>query len=177
VAEAETFLSKGGGPVKAELARKMEEASNTLDFETAARFRDRIQAMSFVTQSQGINPQGVEEADVFALAQEGGQTCVQVFFFRSGQNWGNRAYFPRTDKYTTDAELLAAFLGQFYDDKPLPPLILLSHEVAERELLEEAFTAHAGHKVEITCSPARREEDARRSRRHQCARSQRPQAR
>ncbi|NMD08502.1 MAG: excinuclease ABC subunit C, partial [Phyllobacteriaceae bacterium] len=149
VAEAETFLSKGGGPVKAELARRMEDASNALDFETAARFRDRIQAMSFVTQSQGINPQGVDEADLFALAQEGGQTCVQVFFFRSGQNWGNRAYFPRTDKFTTDAELLAAFLGQFYDDKPLPPLILLSHEVAERELLEEAFTAHAGHKVEI----------------------------
>ncbi len=149
VGEAETFLSKGGGPVKADLARKMEEASNALDFETAARFRDRIQALSFVTQSQGINPQGVDEADVFALAHEGGQTCVQVFFFRSGQNWGNRAYFPRTDKFTTDSELLAAFLGQFYDDKPLPPLILLSHEVEERELLEEAFTTHAGHRVEI----------------------------
>jgi excinuclease ABC subunit C len=149
VAEAETFLTKGGGPVKAELARKMEEASNALDFETAARFRDRIQAMSFVTQSQGINPQGLDEADVFALAQEGGQTCVQVFFFRSGQNWGNRAYFPRTDKFTTDSELLAAFLGQFYDDKPLPPLILLSHEVEERALLEEAFSQHAGHTVEI----------------------------
>ena len=149
VSEAETFLSKGGGPVKVELARKMEEASNALDFETAARFRDRIQALSFVTQSQGINPQGVDEADLFALAHEGGQTCVQVFFFRSGQNWGNRAYFPRTDKFTTDAELLAAFLGQFYDDKPLPPLILLSHEVEERALLEEAFSNHAGHKVEI----------------------------
>jgi excinuclease ABC subunit C len=149
VKQAETFLSKGGGEVKAELARKMEEASDALDFEAAARYRDRIQALSFVTQSQGINPQGVEEADLFALAQEGGQTCVQVFFFRSGQNWGNRAYFPRTDKFTTDAELLSAFLGQFYDDKPLPPLILLSHEVAEHELLEEAFTAHAGHKVEI----------------------------
>ncbi len=105
--------------------------------------------MSFVTQSQGINPQGVDEADVFALAQEGGQTCVQVFFFRSGQNWGNRAYFPRTDKYASEGEILAAFLGQFYDDKPLPPLILLSHEVEERELIEEAFTSHAGHKVEI----------------------------
>ena len=149
VDQAETFLSKGGGPVKAELAQKMEEASNILDFETAARYRDRIQAMSFVTQSQGINPQGVDEADVFALAQEGGQTCVQVFFFRSGQNWGNRAYFPRTDKYASEGEILAAFLGQFYDDKPLPPLILLSHDVEERELLEEAFTSHAGHKVEI----------------------------
>ena len=149
VAQAETFLSRGGGPVKAELAQKMEEASNLLDFETAARYRDRIQAMSFVTQSQGINPQGVDEADVFALAQEGGQTCVQVFFFRSGQNWGNRAYFPRTDRYASESEILAAFLGQFYDDKPLPPLILLSHDVEERELLEEAFCTHAGHKVEI----------------------------
>ncbi len=149
VAQAETFLSRGGGPVKAELAQKMEEASSLLDFETAARYRDRIQAMSFVTQSQGINPQGVDEADVFALAQEGGQTCVQVFFFRSGQNWGNRAYFPRTDRYASESEILAAFLGQFYDDKPLPPLILLSHDVEERELLEEAFCTHAGHKVEI----------------------------
>ncbi|MFO1034672.1 MAG: excinuclease ABC subunit UvrC [Hyphomicrobiales bacterium] len=149
VRQAETFLSKGGGEVKVELARRMEDASDALDFEAAARFRDRIQALSFVTQSQGINPQGVEEADVFALAHEGGQTCVQVFFFRSGQNWGNRAYFPRTDKFTTDAELLEAFLGQFYDDKPIPPLILLSHEVAEHELLEEAFSTRAGHKVEI----------------------------
>jgi excinuclease ABC subunit C len=89
VKDAEVFLEKGGGPVKAELAVKMEAASDALDFETAARLRDRIQAMSFVTQTQGINPQGVDEADVFGLAQEGGITCVQVFFFRSGQNWGN----------------------------------------------------------------------------------------
>ncbi|MCA0432738.1 MAG: excinuclease ABC subunit UvrC [Proteobacteria bacterium] len=149
VKEAETFLAKGSGTVKVELARKMEEASDALEFETAARFRDRIQALSFVTQSQGINPQGVDEADVFALAQEGGQTCVQVFFFRSGQNWGNRAYFPRTDKYASEQEIMAAFLGQFYDDKPLPPLILLSHDVEERALMEEAFSGHAGHKVEI----------------------------
>jgi excinuclease ABC subunit C len=149
VEEAETFLSKGGGPVKAELAKRMEEASEALDFETAARFRDRIQAMSFVTQTQGINPQGLEEADVFALAQEGGQTCVQVFFFRSGQNWGNRAYFPRADRSATESEIMAAFLGQFYDDKPLPTLVLLSHEIEERELMEEAFSNHAGHKVEI----------------------------
>ncbi len=149
VEEAETFLEKGGGPVKAELAAKMEEASNALDFETAARYRDRIQAMSFVTQTQGINPQGVDEADVFGIAQEGGITCVQVFFFRSGQNWGNHAYFPRTDKSTGEAEILAAVLGQFYDDRPVPKLILLSHDIVEQDLYAEAFSTHAGHKVEV----------------------------
>ena len=149
VAEAETFLEKGGGPVKAELAAKMEEASNALDFETSARYRDRIQAMSFVTQTQGINPQGVDEADVFGIAQEGGITCVQVFFFRSGQNWGNHAYFPRTDKSTGEAEILAAVLGQFYDDRPVPKLILLSHDIVEQDLYAEAFSTHAGHKVEV----------------------------
>jgi excinuclease ABC subunit C len=149
VAEAEVFLEKGGGQVKAELARKMEEAAEALEFETAARFRDRIQAMSFVTQTQGINPQGVDEADVFALAQDGGITCVQVFFFRSGQNWGNHAYFPKADKSTDPSEILASFIGQFYDDRPLPKLILLSQEIEEQDLYAEAFTAHAGYKVEV----------------------------
>ncbi len=151
VAEAELFLSGKSQDVKAELARQMEEASARLEFETAARTRDRIQAMSFVTQSQGINPQTVDEADVFALAQEGGQTCIQVFFFRSGQNWGNRAYFPRADKSLEAGENLGSFLAQFYDDKPVPGLILLSHEIGERELMEEAFATHAGHRVEIAC--------------------------
>ena len=149
VAEAEVFLEKGGGPVKAELAAKMEAAAEALEFETAARFRDRIQAMSFVTQTQGINPQGVDEADVFALAQEGGITCVQVFFFRSGQNWGNHAYYPKVDKSTELTEILGSFIGQFYDDRPIPKLILLSHDIEEQELYAEAFTAHAGHKVEV----------------------------
>ncbi len=151
VAGAELFLSGKSQAVKAELARQMEEAAARLDFETAARTRDRIQAMSFVTQSQGINPRTVEEADVFALAQEGGQTCIQVFFFRSGQNWGNRAYFPRADKSLEPGEILSPFLAQFYDDKPVPGLILLSHAIAERELMEEALTTHAGHRVEIAC--------------------------
>ncbi len=150
VVEAEAFLTKGGGTVKAELAQKMEEAANAMEFEMAARYRDRIQALSFVTQSQGINPQGVDEADVFGLDQQGGQTCVQVFFFRSGQNWGNRAYFPRADRHATEGEILAAFLGQFYDDKPIPALILLSHEIEERELMEEAFSSHAGRKIEAS---------------------------
>jgi excinuclease ABC subunit C len=149
VKEAEAFLNGKSQTVKADLARLMEEASEKLDFESAARYRDRIQAMSFVTSEQGINPQGVDEADVFGLAQEGGQICIQVFFFRAGQNWGNRPYFPRADKSLPLAEVLGSFLAQFYDDKPIPPLILLSQEIDEKDLLEEALTTHAGHKVEI----------------------------
>ena len=149
VTEAEAFLAGKSQTVKAELAKLMEEASERLDFEQAARYRDRIQAMSFVTAEQGINPQTLTEADVFGLAQEGGQTCIQVFFFRAGQNWGNRPYFPRADKSLAPAEILNAFLAQFYDDKPIPPLILLSHEIEERDLLAQALATHAGHAVEI----------------------------
>jgi excinuclease ABC subunit C len=159
VKEAEAFLNGKSKTVKADLARLMEEASEKLDFESAARYRDRIQAMSFVTSEQGINPQGVEEADVFGLAQEGGQTCIQVFFFRAGQNWGNRPYFPRADKSLPVAEVLGSFLAQFYDDKPIPPLILLSHDIEETALLEEALATHAGHKVEIAV-PQRGEKKA-----------------
>ena len=149
VHEAEEFLAGKSRAVKAELAKLMEEASERLDFETAARYRDRIQAMSFVTAQQGINPQTFEEGDVFGAAQEGGQTCIQVFFFRAGQNWGNRPYFPRADKSLNEAEILGSFLAQFYDDKPVPALILLSHEIEERELIEEALSTHAGRKIEI----------------------------
>ena len=149
VKEAEAFLNGKSLAVKAELAKQMEEASEALDFERAATFRDRIQAMSFVTQTQGINPHGVEEADVFGLAQEGGQTCIQVFFFRSFQNWGNRAYYPKADRSHEPAEILAAFMAQFYDDKPVPGLVLLSHDIEERELLEEALSTHAGRKIEV----------------------------
>jgi excinuclease ABC subunit C len=149
VKEAEAFLNGKSQVVKADLARQMEEASEALDFERAATFRDRIQAMSFVTQTQGINPQTVEEADVFGLAQEGGQTCIQVFFFRSFQNWGNRAYYPKVDKSHEASEILASFMAQFYDDKPVPDLVLLSHEIEERELLEEALSTLAGRKIEV----------------------------
>ncbi|MGE0008095.1 MAG: excinuclease ABC subunit UvrC [Parvibaculaceae bacterium] len=159
VKESEAFLNGKSKTVKAELARAMEEASEKLDFESAARYRDRIQAMSFVTSEQGINPQGVDEADVFGLAQEGGQICIQVFFFRAGQNWGNRPYFPRADKSLPVAEVLGSFLAQFYDDKPIPPLILLSDRIEERELLEEALATHAGHRVEIAV-PQRGEKKA-----------------
>jgi excinuclease ABC subunit C len=149
VAEAEAFLDGRSQVVKAELAEAMEAASERLDFEQAARYRDRIAAMSFVTAQQGINPHGIEEADVFGLAQEAGQISIQVFFFRSGQNWGNRAYFPRADKTLASEEVLASFIAQFYDDKPAPRLILLSQEAAERELIAEALTQRSGRKVEI----------------------------
>ncbi|HYN00465.1 MAG TPA: excinuclease ABC subunit UvrC, partial [Aestuariivirgaceae bacterium] len=149
ITEAEAFLEGKSSAMRAKLAREMQEASDRLDFEQAARYRDRIAAMSFVTSEQGINPETVNEADVFALVQAGGQTCVQVFFFRSGQNWGNRAYFPRADRSLSEAEILASFLAQFYDDKPLPPLILLSHPLEEQQLLGEAFCTRAGRRIEI----------------------------
>ncbi len=147
--EANAFLAGKSRAVKEDLGKAMQEASGRLDFEQAARYRDRIAALSFVTSVQGINPETVDEADVFALAQQGGQNCVQVFFFRAGQNWGNRAYFPRADKTLGGGEVLAAFLTQFYDDKPLPACILLSHAIQEQELLREAFSIRAGRKVEI----------------------------
>ena len=159
VKDAGEFLAGKSVAVKAEMARKMEAASEAMEFEDAARIRDRIQAMSFVTQTQGINPQSVDEADIFGLALEGGQFCVQAFFIRGGQNWGTRAYFPRADKSVSEAEVLASFISQFYDDKPIPTLILLSHEMAEKQLLEEAFCTHSGHKVEIS-TPQRGEKKA-----------------
>ena len=127
----------------------MTAASQAMEFETAAKLRDRIRALSAIAMEQSINPETVVEADVFALHSEGGQACVQVFFFRAGQNWGNRGYFPRVDKADEDPEILDSFLGQFYEDKPIPRLILLSHDVPNRELLAEAFALKAGRKVEI----------------------------
>jgi excinuclease ABC subunit C len=149
VAEAKAFLSGRSQIVKKELAGQMEQASETLDFERAAVYRDRLAALSHVQSHQGINPQTVEEADVFAIHQEGGQTCIQVFFFRTGQNWGNHAQFPRADKSLGEAEVLESFLAQFYDDKPTPRLVLLSHEIEERALLAAALSERAGHKVEV----------------------------
>ncbi len=160
VREAEGFLSGKSNEVKALLAREMEAAAEALQFEDAARLRDRIHALSFVTQTQGINPEGVDEADVFGLSQEGGQFCIQVFFIRSGQNWGTRAYFPKADKTTSEAELMASFLGQFYDDKPIPPLIILSHAPDEQALLEEAFSSPCRAARRNLCSAARRKEGA-----------------
>jgi excinuclease ABC subunit C len=150
VREAKDFLSGRSRLVKQELATEMEKASAELEFETAALYRDRLAALSAIQSQQGINPRTVEEADVFAIHQEGGYSCVEVFFFRTGQNWGNRAYFPRAEKSFTPEEVLASFLAQFYDDKPPPKLILLSHTIEECELMANALSIKAGFKVEVT---------------------------
>jgi excinuclease ABC subunit C len=150
VREANAFLSGKSQAVRDELAAEMEKASTALDFERAAIYRDRLAALSAVQSSQGINPRGTEEADVFAIHQDGGFSCVEVFFFRTGQNWGNRAYFPKADRSLGPGEVLGEFLLQFYDDKPCPALILLSHDVPERELLAEALSAKTGRRVEVS---------------------------
>ncbi|CAN7166558.1 excinuclease ABC subunit UvrC [Rhizobium sp. LjRoot98] len=149
VTEAKDFLSGKSQAVKATIAAAMSEASENLDFERAALYRDRLAALSHVQSHQGINPSGVEEADVFAIHHEGGVSCIQVFFFRTGQNWGNRAYFPKADPTLSSAEVLSAFLAQFYDDKPCPRQILLCETVEEQELLAEALSEKSGYKVAI----------------------------
>jgi excinuclease ABC subunit C len=159
VDQAEAFLRGKSRAVMATMAKAMEEAAEDLEFERAARLRDRIRALSAVAQETQINPETVEEADVVALHVEGGQACVQVFFFRAGQNWGNRAYFPRITGHADESEdetvteeqrIITAFLGQFYDDKPIPRLILANVQPAESELLSEAFALKSGRKVEIS---------------------------
>ena len=149
VSEANAFLSGRSKAVKDELAGEMEKASAALDFERAAIYRDRLAALSAIQAHQGVNPRGVEEADVFALHQQGGFACVEVFFFRTGQNWGNRAYFPKADRSISPGEILGAFLAQFYDDKPCPRLILISHDIDDHELLAEALSTKSGHKIEV----------------------------
>ena len=149
VREANAFLSGRSVSVQKQLAAEMDKASAALDFERAATYRDRIAALSAITSHQGINPRTLEEADVFALHQAGGYTCVEVFFFRTGQNWGNRAYFPKADRTLGAPEVLSAFLAQFYDDKPPPRLVLVSHDFEERALLAKALTTKSGRKVEV----------------------------
>ncbi|MBY4628456.1 excinuclease ABC subunit UvrC [Rhizobium croatiense] len=149
VQEAKDFLSGKSQKVKSHMAEAMNQAAEDLDFERAAIYRDRLAALSHVQSHQGINPAGVEEADVFAIHHEGGVSCIQVFFFRTGQNWGNRAYFPKADPQLSSAEVLNAFLAQFYDDKPVPKQIMLSETVEELELLAAALSEKAGHKVSI----------------------------
>jgi excinuclease ABC subunit C len=167
VEQGREFLTGKSRAVLDRLSRDMQQAADEMEFETAGRLRDRIRALSSITLEQSINPETVEEADVFALHAEGGQACVQVFFFRAGQNWGNRAYFPRVntmiapDPAEADFDgpiaasddhgaILDAFLGQFYEDKAIPRLILLSHEAPNRALLVEAFSARSGHRIEIS---------------------------
>ena len=143
VTEAEQFLRGKSRAVISRLSDEMQAASDNMDFEQAARVRDRIRALSAITMENSVSAEGVAEADVFGLFSEAGQACVQVFFYRAGQNWGGRAYFPRVDRSDTDVEILSAFLGQFYEDRPVPRLILSNVRPHEKELLEEAFSLKA----------------------------------
>jgi len=149
VDEALAFLAGESDEVKRRLHALMDEASLKQDYERAASFRDRLTALSHIQSRQGINPHSVKEADVFAAHQEAGQTCIQVFIFRTGNNWGNRAYFPRADKSLLVEEVLESFVAQFYDDKPPPKLVLLSHDIGGRKLLTEALSLRAGRKIEV----------------------------
>jgi len=149
VDEALAFLTGESDEVKRRLHALMDEASLKQDYERAASFRDRLTALSHIQSRQGINPHSVKEADVFAAHQEAGQTCIQVFIFRTGNNWGNRAYFPRADKSLLVEEVLESFVAQFYDDKPPPKLVLLSHDIGGRKLLTEALSLRAGRKIEV----------------------------
>jgi excinuclease ABC subunit C len=149
VDEATRFLRGESQTVRQMYQGLMEAAAEALEFERAAIYRNRLWALAHVTADQSINPDGIEEADVFAAAQEGGQTCIQVFFFRTGQNWGNRAYFPRADRSLEVGEVLDSFIAQFYDDKPVPRLILLSVDIPSRDLLAEALSTKADRRIEI----------------------------
>ncbi|HSE74632.1 MAG TPA: excinuclease ABC subunit UvrC, partial [Dongiaceae bacterium] len=149
VRQARDFLTGQSREIQDRLVLEMRAASDALDFERAARLRDRIQALTQIQSRQDINLAGVEEADVIAAWQEGGQTCIQVFFFRNHGNYGNRAYFPSHDKSAELPDVLAAFMGQFYENKQPPRLILVSDEPAECALMAEALTVRAGARVEI----------------------------
>lgn len=149
VDEAVRFLRGESQSVREMYQKLMQEASNALEFERAAKFRNRLWALAHVQADQAINPDNIEEADVFAAHQDGGQTCIQVFFFRAGQNWGNRAYYPKADKALPVEDVLSSFMAQFYDDKPVPRMILTSHDFEERALMAEALSTKAERKVEI----------------------------
>lgn len=150
VDDARKFLSGKSTEIQAELAKQMEAASAAMEFERAAGLRDRIRALTNVQGSQGINPANVSEADVIALHQEGGQACIQVFFIRANQHWGNRAYFPRTGSGADADEVLEGFIAQFYDNKSPPRELIVSSEVANSDLLQEALSAKLGRNVKIT---------------------------
>ena len=146
---ARAFLAGKSNAVKDRMRTEMQEASEAMEFERAARFRDRIAALSAIQGVQGVNTQGVEEADVFALDEQAGQFCIEVFFFRNFQNWGNRAYFPKADRSMTPDEVLGSFIGQFYDDKPAPRTVLTSHAVEDAELVAAALSSRVEYRVEI----------------------------
>ena len=150
VAQAKAFLGGKSAAVQQELAAEMEHAAAALEFERAAAVRDRIRGLTFVQGTGVMNPASLQDADVIAAWQIAGQTCAQVFFVRGGRNNGNRAFFPTHGRHEDAAEVLSAFVAQFYDDKPPPPLLLTNHVLAEQELVAEALSMKAGRKVEIT---------------------------
>jgi excinuclease ABC subunit C len=149
VDEVRGFLGGRNREVQQALSRRMDQASGGLEFEQAAVLRDRIKALAHITSHQSISLHSIDEADIFAAHAQGGQVCVQVFFLRAGQNLGNRAYFPSHARELDEGAVLSAFIGQFYEARTAPKLILTSHEVAEAELLQSALELSAGHKVEI----------------------------
>jgi excinuclease ABC subunit C len=149
VGQARDFLSGRSRAIRQRLATEMSEAAEALQFEKAARLRDRVSALSAIQGEQSVNPRSVPEADVFAICEEAGQFCIEAFFFRTYQNWGNRAYFPRADRALSAAEVLDSFLAQFYLERPAPRLVLLSHDVASRESLREILSARAGHRIAV----------------------------
>lgn len=159
VAEAKKFLDGDSVAVQRQLSAEMEKSAAALDFEQAARLRDRIRALTYVQGSQDINADGVAEADVFAIHSDGGQSCVQVFFFRAGQNWGNHAFFPKHDKEDEPPAILSAFMAQFYDGRDPPSLILTNETPDQSDLLAEALTLRAARKVTVT-TPQRGEKRA-----------------
>jgi excinuclease ABC subunit C len=176
VADAEKFLQGKTTDVQARLAAEMQAASEALEFERAAALRDRVRALTQVQSVQGINPRGVAEADVIALHMEGGAACVQVFFIRANQSWGNRDFYPRTGAGADEAEVMQAFVAQFYDDREPPRLLLLSHGVEDPDLLAELLSDRAGRRIEIAV-PQRGEkaelvENAARNARESLARKQ-----
>ncbi|HER27412.1 MAG TPA: excinuclease ABC subunit UvrC [Rhodospirillales bacterium] len=150
VGEARDFLSGQSQKIQRGFSRRMQQASDDLDFEAAAGFRDRIQALTRIQAHQDINPAGIGDADVMAVHQAGGHSCVQVFFFRGGRNYGNRAYYPSHTKDDDEADVLEAFMGQFYDNKDPPRTILLSHRLAGQALIAEALGVRVGHKIKIS---------------------------
>jgi excinuclease ABC subunit C len=150
IAQARAFLSGKAGSVQKELATQMEQASEALEFERAAAIRDRLRGLTFVQGSSVVNPASLTDADVITAWQSAGQTCVQVFFVRGGRNNGNRAFFPLHTKAEEAADVLSAFIAQFYDDKPPPPLLLVNHDLDEQALIAEALSLKAGRRVEVT---------------------------
>jgi excinuclease ABC subunit C len=169
VDESKRFLRGESQNVRRMYQDLMEQAAEKMEYEEAAKYRNRLWALAHVTSEQSINAQSVEEADVFAAHQDGGQTCIQVFFFRSGQNWGNRAYFPKADRALDTADVLESFIAQFYDDKPVPRLILISHDLPTSGLLAEALSIKATRKVTIQ-APKRGDKTALVEHAHQNAR-------